>query len=156
MRGGDGVPWPAAGADFSGLFSFCAIFVPIVPETTWNLYTWTSHYKSSISNLNVERVLELNQAYLDAISTVDDGTLRAILIFQEIDETDFPGWGNGNLLASAAEQMALTAFGIGLVNAASNTTTNILAGSSMQTATGGLLAILATGGGRYALQQLRG
>ena len=27
MRGGDGVPWPAAGADFSGIFFlFCAIF----------------------------------------------------------------------------------------------------------------------------------
>ena len=125
------------------------------PETTWNLYTWTSHYKSAISNLNVERVLELNDAYLGAISTVDDDTLRAILIFQEIDETEFPGWGNGNLLASAAEQMALTAFGIGLVNAAANTTSNLLAGSSMQTAAGSLLAILAAGGGQYALQRLR-
>ena len=26
MRGGDGVPWPAAGADFFGIFSFLAIF----------------------------------------------------------------------------------------------------------------------------------
>ena len=26
MRGGDGVPWPAAGADFLEFFSFFAIF----------------------------------------------------------------------------------------------------------------------------------
>ena len=26
MRGGDGVPWPAAGADFFEFFSFFAIF----------------------------------------------------------------------------------------------------------------------------------
>ena len=27
MRGGDGVPWPAAGADFFGLFFFFGVFL---------------------------------------------------------------------------------------------------------------------------------